>query len=262
MRKQTDSSQVSTISRAARGHLYEYVESVLRRRIIQGLYPPGGRTPSESELMQEFKVSAITIRRAIRDLTIEGLLWSRQGLGVFVADKRRTVRHLQGDFQVSFADDMRKAGLEPGLQVLSLSLVSTDDPIRKNLAVGTKIALYRLDRLMLADGEPIGIDRTYLSKQLGDNLNQEISQKFILPLLVSSGMSIDHVVYEVEGGSVSEDDSLILHLPVGFPLLIVHYTTVATNGEVVMAGRGLTRADRFIYKFCVDPDRRWRRPNI
>ena len=75
-------------------YLYERVKSELRRRIAHGDYGPGHRVPSESELVEAFGVSTITVRRAIRELIAEGLLIGRQGLGVFVADNRRIVRDL------------------------------------------------------------------------------------------------------------------------------------------------------------------------
>ncbi|HEY6579155.1 MAG TPA: GntR family transcriptional regulator, partial [Rhizomicrobium sp.] len=76
------------------GTLYETVKSALRDRIVSGRYQPGQKIPSESELIREFGVSAITVRRAVRDLTIEGRLIGRQGLGVLVADRRRITRSL------------------------------------------------------------------------------------------------------------------------------------------------------------------------
>jgi GntR family transcriptional regulator len=74
------------------GFLYKHVTRELRRRIDRGVYGRGDRIPSERALVKELRVSAITIRRAIRDLSFEGLLIRRQGLGVFVAQKPKIVR--------------------------------------------------------------------------------------------------------------------------------------------------------------------------
>ena len=83
--------------RAAGRFLYAQVAEELRRRIVQGVYGPGSRIPSEADLVREFQVSAITVRRTVRDLQFEGLLVGRQGLGVFVSDKRRIRRSLSAE---------------------------------------------------------------------------------------------------------------------------------------------------------------------
>ena len=69
-----------------RTFLYANVAEALRRRIVDGLYEAGHPIPTEGALVQEFGVSPITVRRALRELTFEGMLFGRQGLGVFVAE--------------------------------------------------------------------------------------------------------------------------------------------------------------------------------
>jgi DNA-binding FadR family transcriptional regulator len=67
-----------------RGSLSEQIVAVLRTRINEGLYPRGGKLPSEHELIDEFKVSRTVIREAIAKLRAAGLVSVRQGVGVFI----------------------------------------------------------------------------------------------------------------------------------------------------------------------------------
>src|SRR5262245_46284000 len=62
--------------------LYRVVSQTLRERIASGLYQHGSRIPGVEELAKEFGVSTITVRRSIRDLTLEGLIVGRRGLGL------------------------------------------------------------------------------------------------------------------------------------------------------------------------------------
>jgi GntR family transcriptional regulator len=66
--------------------LYEQVADALRAEIREGLYPPGGKLPSESALTKRFKVSKMTVRAAIVQLRGEGLVISRVGYAVLVAE--------------------------------------------------------------------------------------------------------------------------------------------------------------------------------
>ncbi|GAA2813595.1 FadR/GntR family transcriptional regulator [Saccharopolyspora taberi] len=52
--------------------------------ITSGEWPLGGRIPSETALAAEFGVGRSTIREALRELAVKGLLEPRQGSGVYV----------------------------------------------------------------------------------------------------------------------------------------------------------------------------------
>ena len=56
------------------------------REIRSGRLPSGEKLPTEQELIGQFKVSRTVIREAMASLRSEGLVISRQGSGVFVAD--------------------------------------------------------------------------------------------------------------------------------------------------------------------------------
>ena len=54
--------------------------------ILRGILRPGERLPAERELSERMGVSRPSLREAISDLQGRGLLVTRQGAGVFVAD--------------------------------------------------------------------------------------------------------------------------------------------------------------------------------
>ncbi len=65
---------------------YERVTNELRRRIREGVYQPGERLPSRSEMQAEFGVSDIVIGAAMRALKAERLTEPKPGVGTYVAD--------------------------------------------------------------------------------------------------------------------------------------------------------------------------------
>src|SRR5690606_13038996 len=58
------------------------------RHIEAGEWRAGDQVPSESTLVKQLKVSRMTVNRALRELTHEGLLVRVQGTGTFVAERR------------------------------------------------------------------------------------------------------------------------------------------------------------------------------
>lgn len=63
----------------------------LRARIDKGTLVPGDKIPPTSALMQQFALSDNAVYRAIALLKAEGYVYSRQGAGVFVADRRKLI---------------------------------------------------------------------------------------------------------------------------------------------------------------------------
>jgi len=74
------------ISPAAPGPLYEQIVAAVKREIAAGRLSPGAALPSVRALAAELLVSLITVKRAYEELEREGIIWSRQGLGTFVAE--------------------------------------------------------------------------------------------------------------------------------------------------------------------------------
>lgn len=64
---------------------YLQMADVLREAIARGYIPPEGQLPSESELTEHFGVARMTVRRAIKELRDDGVVFSIHGRGVFVS---------------------------------------------------------------------------------------------------------------------------------------------------------------------------------
>lgn len=63
------------------------VSEALKKQIIDNQLKPGDKLPSESELMEQFKVSRTTIREAMKLLKAEHIVEIKRGNGTFVSDK-------------------------------------------------------------------------------------------------------------------------------------------------------------------------------
>jgi GntR family transcriptional regulator of arabinose operon len=66
---------------------YQQVKRSLIADIEGGRFSTGGAIPSESQLLQRFRVSRPTLVRSLQDLVREGYLFRRQGKGTFVAER-------------------------------------------------------------------------------------------------------------------------------------------------------------------------------
>lgn len=60
------------------------VADIMRARIADGTYPPGGRVPSVLQLQEEFGISTSTGQKVHRALRSEGLIRTQSGMGSYV----------------------------------------------------------------------------------------------------------------------------------------------------------------------------------
>ena len=233
--------------------LYRVVSQTLHERIANGLYQPGSRIPGVEELAKEFGVSTITVRRAIRDLSLEGLVVGRRGLGLFVATKRRVVRMLTPDRVEPIDTEIRRAGLEPTIQELNFGLIDRAKETSLQHLDRLGAVVFRVERVLLADGEPVGMDTLWLPRRLGEMIKPELKGRFVMPMLERFGQQVDHIDYRFEAATATGSQAALLKVTTGFPLLVIHFTPISSGGLPILAGRTTTRADRFTYEFCGKP---------
>lgn len=84
--------------------LYDQVK--LQLQIQLGEYPPLAQLPSEHELAQRFAVSRITVRQALHQLSLEGVIFKVHGKGAFVSkpNAHQNISQLQGFAEVMSVD--------------------------------------------------------------------------------------------------------------------------------------------------------------
>jgi GntR family transcriptional regulator len=147
------------INRTSKLPLYQQLYEILRSNIVSGEWQPGNMIPPESELTERYQVSRTTVRQVLDMLVSEGLIEREQGRGTFVAHP--TVE--QGLVRiVNFTEDMRMRGCEPSSKVLFSGLIPAPQDIAEKLHIEPGEELARLERLRLADGEPMGVEESYL----------------------------------------------------------------------------------------------------
>ena len=78
---------IGPISPAAGGALYQQIVDRLKREVSEGRLEPGAALPSFRQLAEDLLVSVITVKRAYEELEREGIIFRRQGLGTFVAER-------------------------------------------------------------------------------------------------------------------------------------------------------------------------------
>jgi GntR family transcriptional regulator len=181
---------------------------------LAGQLGPDAAIPSERELMVGFDVSRSTVRKAIEALIGDGLLHRVHGKGTFVARPRLESRlHL-----ASFSQDMRRRGLEPSTRLLDIELATPPQDVLDWLG-GTQA--WRVERLRLADGQPIALEESWYSASLLPGLDSHDLGDSLYALLADEyGVVIDAAEQTLWGESAQGRVARLLASPPATPLLV------------------------------------------
>lgn len=139
--------------------LHQQLYEILRRKILKEEWAVGEMIPAEPELMEQYNLSRITVRRGLNRLVNEGLIYRQQGRGSFVAE--RTLE--QGLTRIiSFTEDMKQRGMVPHTEVLFSDLVPAPEDVAEYLDLQSGVEMARLERLRIANNEPLSIEESFL----------------------------------------------------------------------------------------------------
>ncbi|WP_216210170.1 GntR family transcriptional regulator [Amycolatopsis aidingensis] len=213
--------------------------------------PAGSPIPTERALAGDFNVSRTTVRQALADLTAEGRLHRVQGKGTFAAEPKLAQRlHLS-----SYTEDMRAQGREPSSKLLDIEEVPAEGEMAKLLGIRPGAKVLRLNRLRLADAEPMAIETTHLAVGRFRGLRKHITTGGSLYAVLREqyGVEMDRAEETIETALAGPQEAELLGADVGVPMLLLSRHSFATDGRPVEFVRSIYRGDR--YKFVTTLNR-------
>ena len=126
----------------------------LRHAIASGDLGPGARLPSEAALGERWGVSRVTVRRALHELELEGLIVRRAGAGTFVAARATDhARPVMADLP-NLLGSVRAAGRSTSIRVISSATVPASDQVAQALGLAPAAPVLRCERVRMIDGQP------------------------------------------------------------------------------------------------------------
>jgi len=227
--------------------LHLCISEKLRESIVSGQYSPGEQLPSEHQLMDQFGVSRITVRRALSNLAQQGLVVSRHGKGVFVKQQRKVTYSLSSPF-VLFDEDMARQGVTNSIHNLVFEQVTAPDDVQKTLKLSAKkTKVYFQKKLLLIDQVPVAVDATFILPDLGKAFAEDLKRRMTFPILEQNNVLIEEIEATIASTQADYETSQYLNIPLGSPLLVYSYTAYTTNNKPVVCGEALSRGDRLCY---------------
>jgi GntR family transcriptional regulator len=228
----------------ASGPKYQNVHDALVLA-IEGL-PAGSAMPTERELCQTYAVSRATVRHALGQLEIEQRIFRRQGKGTFVA-RPKIEQRLE---LMSHTEGMRERGILPSSKLIDVRRIPAGLDVGHQLELSATDEVLRIERLRLADGDPIAIEVLFLNADRFDGITAALSDNASLYQLLSStyGVELASAEETIEAVVAESREAGLLKCATGTPLLMLSRLTLDTSGQPTEFVRSLYRGDRYRFQ--------------
>jgi GntR family transcriptional regulator len=223
--------------------LYLQIVDSLTAKIEAGELAPGDKLPSERDLSKQLQVSRMTVRHAMNALHVRGVLHREQGRGTFITEPKLEE---PTNILYSFTESMLRQGIAPGACLLRLQRIPATRFVSEELDVALGQDVYYVHRLRLANQEPMVIEHSYFPVALFPGLDKhDLETQSIYRILESVyGVYLAQASQSYEPTLANAEESDLLKIPLGAPLMLVRRTALDNHGRPVEHAKDLYRGDR------------------
>jgi DNA-binding GntR family transcriptional regulator len=235
-----------TVDRNSRTPLHIQLAEQLEAAITGGDLPVGARLSNEIELAETYGLSRPTVRQAIARLVDQGLLVRKRGVGTQVVGGAAQVRRSLE--LTSLYDDLAARGRRPQTEVLRLGSAGAPGDVADALGCEAGDRVLRIERLRLADGEPLALLRNWIPTDVLDTDPETLVEHGLYELLRAEGVRLKVAHQTISAVPASPEHARLLGEDTGAPLLATTRITYDDQGRPVEYGSHLYRASRYSFE--------------
>ena len=225
--------------------LYHRVYREIAQEIERGALGAGDRLPSERWFCDALGVSRATVRRAIEELTADGLVEAR-GRGTYV---RGSALMEPPNTLMSLSELGRSRGLRATSRVLASTVRAATIDEAEAFGIAPGAELLELERLRMLDGLPISLDNNRVPLRfLPPPGELDFTTDSLYAAIERAGHPLARGDYELEARAAGPHEAAPLGLAPGTPVLFAITVAIGEDGRVVDLGRTVYRADRYRFQ--------------
>jgi GntR family transcriptional regulator len=227
--------------------LHHQVYLDLKGALDSGEWRPGDRIPPERELAARYGCSLITVRRALGELAREGRLERTRGKGTFVLHPRID-RDLAGS-RMSFTEEMQRRGYDPTTRLVVARPEAAGEAVAGALGIELGSPILYLERLRLADDEPLLLEQVHLpAERFPGLLASDLEENSLYDILTERyGTRVARAREALEPVRLPAREARLLRLPPRSLALLIEGIAFAIDGTPVEFARTYVRGDRTRY---------------
>jgi len=229
---------------------YIKVAETLKARISDGQYQPNDLIPSAKKLEEEFKVSNITIRKAMDLLTRDGYVIPMRGVGTRVTKTGDDAMSIEitGNFR-DWVDSAMGRDLGLTVDVLEIAITSCPKRVSQILTLGPDENIWRMKRVRRLRNVPLSYFINYGRPEVfnGKITKEEVEKRSFVDLFQERcQIRLLKMKQRVVSTVADMDLSVVLDINFGDPLFFVENIYYSTDGPAEVTHM-YYRGDKYVY---------------
>lgn len=203
----------------------------------------GDTVPPERTLSETFGVSRETVRQALHDLLVEGRI-ERRGRGTVVSSPKL----VQPLSLQSYTEGAKKQGRVPGRELVTFEPLTATETLCAELGLASGAAVLHLERILLADGEKLGLESTFLPvDRFGGFLDTFDPGTSLYAAIRAAGVTFALAEERIETVLPSPREAGLLETTTAMPMIRMHRRSLDTGDRPIEVVRSLYRGDRVAF---------------
>jgi GntR family transcriptional regulator len=194
--------------------LYLQIKNIVKDRILHGVYPIGTNIPSETQLENEFGVSKITVRNAIKELAQEGYVEPSSGKGTKVI--RNTSASKLSKWK-RFTELLVEEGHQIHKQLVQAKAVTNEEGTEPYRLFGERC--FCIERVYRLNGKPYIHFTHYLTARMEDLELADLDMQSLYGMLEEQNIALGKFRDEFAVAAAPSRAAQQLGLKEGTPLL-------------------------------------------
>jgi GntR family transcriptional regulator len=240
--------------------VFRQIADHLRAAIMSGRLSEGDQIPSESQMLEHYGVTRMTVRQALGVLKGEGLVVSEHGRGVYVRPRPR-VRRLGSDRfarqhrdqgKAAFLAEVEGVGGKPTVDQITVTEEEPPEDVVERLRLGYSEPAIVRRRRYLIDGHPVELATSFIPGDIARGTaiaEQNTGPGGIYARLEELGHRLDHYDEEIRARMPGPDESRRLLLGAGVPVFHLTRTAVDVEGRAVEVCDTVMSSDAYVLDY-------------
>lgn len=227
--------------------MYIQIHNKIKKDIENQRWNVGERIPAERQLSEDFNVSRMTLRQAIKTLEDEGILERRLGSGTYVASQKvqEKVSGIMG-----FTELMHSQGKTPSSKTISYRIIQPSSSEIEKLQLDDGELVLRMERVRFADDVPICYEVASIPEKLIKHYSKDEITKSLYETLENKGhVTFGHVEQRIGASVANEEIARLLDFKKGDAVVMRNQISHLDNNEPFEYVRAYYVAERFEFVF-------------
>jgi len=232
MANKMNKNESNTEAKSSKPAKYSVIKQFICEKIESGQWLQHSKVPSENELTLQFDVSRMTARRALQDLTEQGILVRSQGAGTFVA----TFKSQSSLLEIrNISDEISERGHKHHAKQLMLKSIAVNKEIAILLNLKNNEHVFYSEVLHFENDEPIQLEQRFVNASLVPDYLLQSFNKITPHEYLSSVAPLTEATHEIEAILADENICQLLNIQASAPCLQVKRRTWSKQGVVTAA---------------------------